>query len=221
MSARPGMKMVLPWIVFVFLIWIAALACQLPLAGSSPTTTPTLPPTVVPTLAAATASPSPAVTPGRTSTAGRIITVEPKSTVPSAQTITDVTIYLVALEDAGKNGPAVGCGDSLIAVNRPVNPTDQPIQAALKELFSIKELHFGQSGLYNALWQSSLQVISASVDGNGVATVAIAGQVQMGGECDTPRFKGQIVQTILAAPRVKKAVVFLNGKPIDQALSLK
>ena len=225
-----------PGILLSLLFCAGLLACQLPVSLTG-TVAPTLAqptltvyPTAIPSspAAAGTAtspgeilSPTNTHIPAPAATPGRKITVEGLRTEPSARTVTDVKIFLVALEDGGKSGKAVGCADSLIAVNRTVNPTDQPIQAALADLFAIKEQQLGQSGLYNAIWQSNLQVLSATVNGNGTATVAITGQVMLGGECDTPRFEGQILETILAAPGVKDAAVFLNGKPIEQALSLK
>jgi hypothetical protein len=78
---------------------------------------------------------------------------------------------------------------------------------------------YGESGLYNALWQSNLVVERAEVDANGTATAALTGQVMLGGTCDTPRFKAQIEQTMLSVPGVSAAVILLNGQPIDQALS--
>lgn len=134
--------------------------------------------------------------------------------------VSQVTIYFIAVGDGGKSGPAVGCGDSLVAVKQPIEPTSGVIRAALTRLFSYKQQNIGESGLYNALWQSDLRMESGRVDA-GVATIAIAGTVKMGGECDTPRFKAQIEQTILAQLGVKSAVITLNGKPIDEALSLK
>jgi hypothetical protein len=131
----------------------------------------------------------------------------------------EVIIYLVALEDGGASGPAVGCGDSLVAVTRPVAPTDHPIEAALNDLFSIKEQFFGESGLYTALYQSNLVVESVLVDANGAATVALSGQPMLGGTCDTPRVIGQIEQTVLAAPGVSSANILLNGQALEDALS--
>lgn len=193
-------------IILVGVMVLAALACGLPLAAGSPTGAPTTltTPAVAQTLS----------TPITAPTASAVATPEP--------TDADVLVYLVALEDSGKNGIAVGCGDSLVAVVRPpVSSLDQPVRAALETLFAIKQQHFGQSGLYNALWQSDLRVESVTLDGQGGASVSLTGSHLLGGECDTPRFKGQIMQTILSAPGVKSASVLLDGKPIDQALSLK
>jgi hypothetical protein len=139
----------------------------------------------------------------------------------TAPEVGEVQIYLVSVGDGGSSGKAVGCGDSLVPVKRQIQPTRQPIVAALNELFAIKEQFLGQSGLYNSLYQSSLHVESAEVDANGIARVDLTGQVMMGGECDTPRFKGQIEQTILSIGGVQSANIYLNGKTIDQALSLK
>lgn len=135
--------------------------------------------------------------------------------------VNEVTIYYIALEDGGKSGPAVGCGDSLVAVKRPVTPTNQPIQVALQELFSVKDQYIGQSGLYNALYQSNLVVESVSVQTSGLAEVALTGTMQLGGTCDSPRFKGQIEQTIMAQPGISAANVTINGKTMDEVLSQK
>jgi hypothetical protein len=130
-----------------------------------------------------------------------------------------VLIYLVAVGDNGASGKQVGCGDSLVSVRRSIAPTPLAIVAALNELFALKGQYYGESGLYNALYQSNLRVDRAVVDENGAATVVISGQVMLGGACDTPRFKGQIEETILSINGVQSANILLNGKPIDEALS--
>ncbi len=204
--------------VVLLAMFLSGMACAAPVAISgTPAATNTssvpvasLPTAPQPSAPAVTSLPS---SPTATSPAA------PTSTRAPAQ-LSEVTIYFVAVGDNGQSGIKVGCGDSLVAVKEPIEPTSGVIRASLNKLFSFKQQNIGQSGLYNALWQSNLTLASARVD-DGVATVSLTGIVQMGGECDTPRFKGQIEQTILAQPGVKQAVVFLNGKPIDQALSLK
>ena len=180
---------------------VAAIACDLPTSALTP---------AAPT--AASTSPSQPTAVINTPRPG-----EPSQN-PGDQ-VFEVTIFLVALEDGGVSGPAVGCGDSLVAVRRPVAPTDRPIQAALNELFAIKEQFFGESGLYTALYQSNLVVESALVDANGTANVALTGQFMLGGTCDTPRFIGQIEQTVLAVPGVNAVNILLNGQTLEEALS--
>lgn len=210
-------------------IFIGIAACSLPQTSPSPELTAT-PSPIAPTAAAAATIPpvSPTAIPA-TAVAATAVLPQPTRTNPVAPVpantktpaqLSEVTIYFVAVGDNGQTGPKIGCGDSLVAVKQPIEPTSGVIRAALNKLFSDKQQNIGQSGLYNALWQSSLSVGSARVD-NGVATVNITGQVMLGGECDTPRFKAQIESTILAQPGVTGAIISLNGKPIDQALSLK
>ena len=216
----------------VLALFLSTAACSLPLGpvNNQPTATVTagvptvsLPTATLPaaTLPAATlpAATLPAPTQPPAPTATRPAPVVPTNTRPPAQ-LSEVTIYFIAVGDDGLSGPKVGCGDSLVAVKQPIEPTSGVIRASLNKLFSFKQQNIGESGLYTALWQSDLSLANARVD-DGVATVSLTGTVMMGGECDIPRFKAQIEQTILAQPGVKQAIVFLNDQPIDQALSLK
>jgi hypothetical protein len=73
----------------------------------------------------------------------------PSTAEQPAPQISEVKIYLVALEDAGASGKEIGCGDSIIPVDLNVEPTAAPLTAALEELLAIDERFYGQSGLYN------------------------------------------------------------------------
>ncbi len=200
-------------------IFLSAVACAAPMAaGNTPPAVTNVPGATAAFLPTATrpAVPTQPSAPTATTIPAAAVPTNTKAPVQ----LSEVTIYFIAVGDNGQSGIKVGCGDSLVAVKESIEPTSGVIRASLNRLFSFKQQNVGQSGLYNALWQSNLTLASAQVD-DGVATVSLTGTVQMGGECDTPRFKGQIEQTILAQPGVKQAIVFLNGKPIDQALSLK
>jgi hypothetical protein len=94
------------------------------------------------------------------------------------------------------------------------------MKAALVALLSVKEQYYGQSGLYNALYQSDLQVDKVSID-NGKASVYLTGSLLMGGECDIPRVQTQLEQTVLQFPTVAEAAIFINGKPLADVLSLR
>jgi|SRR3989344_1010709 len=131
-----------------------------------------------------------------------------------------VKIFLVALNDDGKSGIKVGCGDSLVAVNREISPTKAVLKASLESLFLIKNKSYGQSGLYNALYNSKLKVDRAEI-ADGKATVYISGTVSLGGVCDNPRFEEQIKSTVLQFPTVKEASIFINNKPLKDFVSEK
>jgi hypothetical protein len=134
-------------------------------------------------------------------------------------TVSEVTFYLVALEDQGQNGIPIGCNDSLVEVTQPVDPPAEPIRAALERLFSFKSQFVGESGLYTALWQSDLVVQNILVQSDGTVLVSLSGAYRLGGVCDIPRFQEQIEQTILASPGVIGARVTLNGQPLKEVLS--
>ncbi len=94
-------------------------------------------------------------------------------------------VFLIALEDNGQSGRKIGCDDSVVPVLVVAPHTQDEPQAALEALFSMEEL-YGESGLYNALYQSDLHVESVSVK-DGKATVNLPGQLVLGGVCNNPR----------------------------------
>jgi hypothetical protein len=131
----------------------------------------------------------------------------------------NATIYMIAMGDNGQSGMFVGCGDSLIPVTVTVpaaTTTEGKITAALQHLFSLHDPFYGQSGLYNALYENTLTVDSVSLHGS-TAGVILSGETRSRGTCDDPRIEGQIEQTVLAVPGVTRVVVILNGMQlIDQ-----
>jgi Sporulation and spore germination len=131
-----------------------------------------------------------------------------------------VQIFLIAVDDNGQTGFPVGCGDSAIPVQMETPPTQGVLKAALVALLSIKDQYYGQSGLYNALYQSDLLVETVSIVG-GKASVYLIGTLLMGGECDAPRVQAQLEQTVLQFPTVTEVAIYINGKPLAEVLSLK
>ena len=147
-----------------------------------------------------------------------------KTTPTRTSTITAgmmrVKLYFVAVNDNGAAGKKIGCNDSLVAVDREIPATNAPLTAALNALFSLTDKDYGQSGLYNALYQSKLKLDSAAVV-NAKATINLSGSLTQGGVCDSPRIQAQIEQVALQFSTVKSVAVFLNGKSLEQALSEK
>ena len=126
----------------------------------------------------------------------------------------------MALEDNGVSGSLIGCGDSLVAVEVPITPTLGVLRAAYTQLLALKTPYYGQSGLYNALYQSSLTLEGIDL-ADGQAVIRLSGQFMLSGVCDIPRAQAQLVQTALQFNTVKSVQVFVNGIPLADALSLK
>jgi Sporulation and spore germination len=141
----------------------------------------------------------------------------PSSTIAAEQT---VKIVLIELEGNGQSGPLVGCGDSAIPITVTIPHTQGVLRAALEKLFSAKQQFYGESGYYNALYQSDLQVASVTIE-QGKAIIHLTGTLMLGGTCDAPRVEAQIEQTALQFSTVSDVAVFVNDVPLEEALSTK
>jgi spore germination protein GerM len=67
-------------------------------------------------------------------------------------------------------------------------------------------------------YQSDIQLESATVE-NGLATINLSGDLELGGACDNPRVEAQIEQTALQFPTVDEVDIFLNGQPLEEVLA--
>jgi hypothetical protein len=129
----------------------------------------------------------------------------------------EVKIFLVALDDNGRTGRRIGCGDSLVAVTRAVNASgDAVLRAALEELLSLP--HDYDARLKNYWRGNNLRVAGVSLR-NGLATIRITGEGPfVAGVCDAPRITEQIRATARQFPAVRRAAVFVNGRRLESAL---
>jgi hypothetical protein len=135
---------------------------------------------------------------------------------PGTAALQAVTVYLIALEDAGAAGPAVGCGDSAVPVEMLVPPAEDPVRAALEALFSIRQPDY--AGRYNALHQSSLRVESVELEA-GQATVYLSGSLLSGGACDDPRIVAQLQETALHFPEIETVTIYVNDRLLEDWFS--
>jgi hypothetical protein len=74
--------------------------------------------------------------------------------------------------------------------------------------------------LYNALYQSDLQLESVTVEA-GKAVIKLTGSLTLGGECDNPRVAAQLDATARQFPTVSELSIFINDKLLADVLSLK
>jgi spore germination protein GerM len=144
----------------------------------------------------------------------------PNTTSNSNQT-TKVKVFLIRLNDGSnwENKEAIGCGDLLVPVTRTIKPTAAPLRAAINELLSpLKDLDTKKLELEN-FWKGDGLKIKSLVLKDGVATIHITGNLSVAGICDEPRIISQINMTATQFPTVDKADVFLNGTPLEEAIS--
>ncbi len=204
---------------------------QAPTEPSIPTALPTItplptlspaPPSAVPpsALPPSPVPASPTAAPAATEAAPPASPTAAPSATPPLAGGKQVKVFLIAIDDNGKSGKKIGCGDSVVAITRPIAATAGVLRAALESLFAIKDTYYGSSGLYNALAQSDLHTAGITI-ANGVATIHLTGTVTMGGECDIPRVEAQLTETALQFSTVKIVSIFVNGRPLKDVLSLK
>lgn len=207
-------------LVFIGLLMITvSVACNFSPTGDPDlriVTSSPIPASPLPATSRPTVTPFPTLIRPTTKPVTPTIPPTPRVGQPLPQT-TQVKIFLVALNDNGASGSQIGCGDSLVAVTRTI-PTPASIKATLEQLFSVKTQFYGESGLYNALYQSNLTVQNIT-NQNGTFVIELVGTLQLGGECDNPRVESQLLQT--AGQFGNPVNILLNGTPLHDALSLK
>lgn len=134
-----------------------------------------------------------------------------------AQALVSVKVYLIALDDNGRRGTMIGCGDSVVAVSRVVSGATPPLPAALRDLLSVGAEAYADAGLRNALADQPLRVLAATVR-EGTAHVELTGELRLGGACDGPRVQAQLVETARQFPGVRRVVVRVGGVPLERLL---
>lgn len=142
------------------------------------------------------------------------------TTNPSGQETMKIKIFMIAVNDNGQTGKKIGCGDSAVAVTREIPYTQAVLKAAMSELVSIKDKNYGESGLYNPLYQSNLTLVSANIDSNGKAIVKFTGTLQLLGECEDPRIKAQFEETAFQFSSVKSVEIWINDKTLNDLTNL-
>jgi hypothetical protein len=125
---------------------------------------------------------------------------------------------------ARRPGEEIGCGDRLVAVEVPVEAEvasiEDRVRVALETLLALEPGDV-PSDLMTALHRSPLRVESVSpVPGTaGAYRVELGGPLRLGGTCDAPRVRAQLVDTARAVEGVEDVQVFVGGEPLDALLS--
>lgn len=153
------------------------------------------------------------ISPTRTNSESNKITVTPKTFKSQI-----INLYFVALEDNGKSGENIGCNDSLVPVKQEIPLTDSPAALGIQKMLEYPNQYYGESGYFNALYQSDLTLENISVI-QGKADVYLKGRLVLSGVCDNPRVKAQLEETVLQFPAITSVEFYINDKPLGEYLS--
>jgi hypothetical protein len=179
--------------------------------GSPAAALPT--PTLLPPLPSSTATI--VVLPTNTATPTATLTITPTTPAPPPATQIPpvatsgsgqqgIKIFLILIGDSGQSGTLVGCGDSVVPITVFIPATQGVLRAAMEKMLSAKQQFYGETGYYNALYQSNLQVASVTIE-QGKAIIHLTGTLMLGGTCDA----------------VSDVAVFINDVPLEDVLSQK
>lgn len=176
----------------------------------------TLTPTTAPSSPAAPASNAPTTTPptARPSSSAPATTA-PAGGAPVVQTgyAKKPTVYLV---ESGTG--TLGCGDKLVAA-RPLPTSTTPVRDAMTTLLSLKR-ESGVEGYVNGLAGSRLTFVRGAADhARHTVDVWLTGELRPSGTCDLPRIKAQLEMTAASAAQEPGVRIWINDKPLAQALS--
>lgn len=134
-----------------------------------------------------------------------------------------IKVFYIILNDEGKMGQTVGCGDSVVGIYKEIPATTTPLSVALSLLFSDKnETATSTRGeLFNAVAKSNLKIKKIQMKSATSTDVYLAGSISSGGVCDNPRIQAQILNTAQQFGGIQKVNVFINNKTLEEALSSK
>ncbi len=163
---------------------------------------------------------------------------------PNPETVFDApfvkaNLYYIDLEKfaaSSTDSKAIGCGDGILSYEIPIAESDgltkgdalsyvlgrlfnNEIFNALKKENASSSLETGAQP-YNALSKSKLRLESVK-EIPGDYQVYLAGTLSLGGVCDNPRVEAELTKTISQIFSPFSVAIFLNNKPLKEALSLK
>ncbi|WP_420179326.1 hypothetical protein [Paenarthrobacter sp. TA1.8] len=210
----------------------------IPAASTPAPSSPGTPSVAVPAASPAAATPAPA--PSESTPASSVTSPTPPAAVvePSPQPGTSApeptatatvipvdsensgpAVYYVAIDDGGARGVRFGCNDSLVPIRGVAVPGD-PLSVALGRLLEAGMPVDSDAALYDSLADSSLRYLSGYMSGATVV-VNLSGSLRPGGVCDIPRIQAQLTQTIVSASGASRAEIYVNGRTLTEALSVR
>jgi len=129
-----------------------------------------------------------------------------------------VRVFLISPGDPGRGGKKIGCGDKAVPVEIALPHPEPGLEGALHALLALKTQYHEPSGLYNALYASSLELVR--IERQGPATrVYLKGYLELGGPCDNPRLLAELQETARQFADVQRVQFYLDERPLAQILA--
>jgi hypothetical protein len=150
-----------------------------------------------------------------------VATTTPNQTVSTSTMKVKIALLGAQIETSNKNNFR-GC-DVVDFQEREVSYSQAPLNAALRELFSKKDIWMpGELAPGNFIAsQAELFFDKVSIE-NGVAKIYLLGKIgPLNGVCDDPRLRIQLEETSLQFDTVQKVEFYLNGEKTDLTFSQK
>ena len=122
-------------------------------------------------------------------------------------------IFLIASEAK----PALGCGADAVPVEVELPAPAPALRGSLEALLAAGK-SYESAGYYNALASSPLRLQRIERSGDR-ARIYLAGYLELGGECDGPRVLSQLTATATQFRDLRKAELFLDGRPLRDLLA--
>lgn len=155
--------------------------------------------------------------PGTTDDNGTVNSSSATSKKASLRSV-PVVLYYVALGDDGKAGERIGCGDSLVPIVADPTKDEDVVRVAMERLLAGRSHMVPGTALHDSLSESELSMVSLST-GNDTVKVYLSGSLNLGGVCDGPRVEAQLAQTAKTASAKERVEIYLNDRPLGEALS--
>lgn len=124
-----------------------------------------------------------------------------------------VELYLIARPGSGLSGDLIGCNDTIVSVKDTLAGADRPVAGLMTKLLARQN----DDKRYTTVDGLRLDTVINQTP----VRVYMRGHPRLRGICDHPRIRQQLYRTAQQLPAVDSVLFYINGRELDEILSLK